>query len=170
MKLGDAREHYARGEYHAAAEAYRKLYVNVPRDQRAMRGVIAYEMAENYRRLNQPARAAAAYRNAIRYEYPDTLMFYQYARMLHQEGNYEEAASAYLDFLALQPNHPLGLAGWQGVERAIGWIRQPTRYRVQREELFNSNRGEFSPMLNRRGDRLYFTSYRETAKAKKEVP
>lgn len=170
VKLVDAREYYARGEYHAAAETYRKLYVNVPRDQQAMRGVIAYEMAENYRRLNQPGRAVAAYRNAIRHAYPDTLMHYHYARMLHQEGSYEEAASAYLEFLSFQPNHPLGLAGWHGVELAVDWIRQPTRYRVQRADLFNSNRGEFSPMLNRRGDRLYFTSYRETVQGEERSP
>jgi peptidoglycan-associated lipoprotein len=163
VNLGKARDHYARGEYHEAANAYRELYRKLTREQRAMRGVIAYEMAENYRHLNQPMRAATAYRNAIRYGYPDTLMVYHLARMLHQEGKYEEAATAYRDFLALRPDDPLGVTGLSGVEQAVKLRDTPTRYKVQREPLFNSTRADFSPMFSPRGDRLYFTSSREEA-------
>lgn len=169
-KLGDAREHYAKGEYHAAAEIYRELYRNASRGQRAMRGVVAYEMAENYRLLNQTTRAAGAYRNAIRYEYPDTLMYFHYARMLHREGAHEQAAAAYRDFLAMHPGHPLALSGLHGAEMAMEWSREPTRYAVRREEVFISNRGEFSPMLNSRGDRLYFTSSREASRGEERSP
>ena len=102
-------------------------------------------MAENYRHLNQPMRAATAYRNAIRYGYPDTLMVYHLARMLHQEGKYEEAATAYRDFLALRPDDPLGVTGLSGVEQAVKLRDTPTRYKVQREPLFNSTRADFSP-------------------------
>lgn len=163
VNLGKARDHYARGEYHEAANAYRELYRKLPREQRAMRGVIAYEMAENYRHLNQPTRAATAYRNAIRYGYPDTLMVYHLARMLHQEGKYEEAATAYRDFLTLRPDDPLGVSGLNGVEQAVKLRDTPTRFKVQREPLFNSTRADFSPMFSPRGDRLYFTSSREEA-------
>jgi len=135
-----------------------------------MRGVIAYEMAENYRHLNQPMRAATAYRNAIRYGYPDTLMVYHLARMLHQEGKYEEAATAYRDFLALRPDDPLGVTGLSGVEQAVKLRDTPTRYKVQREPLFNSTRADFSPMFSPRGDRLYFTSSREEAGGEGKSP
>lgn len=170
VNLGKARDYYARGEYHAAANAYRELYRKLPREQRAMRGVIAYEMAENYRHLNQPTRAATAYRNAIRYGYPDTLMVYHLARMLHQDGSYEEAATAYQDFLALRPNDPLGVTGLKGVEQTVKLRDTPTRFKVQRDPLFNSTRADFSPMLSPRGDRLYFTSSREGVQGEERSP
>ncbi len=170
VNLDKARDHYARGEYHEAANAYRELYRKLSREQRAMRGVIAYEMAENYRHLNQSTRAATAYRNAIRYGYPDTLMVYHLARMLHQEGKYEEAATAYRDFLALRPDDPLGVSGLNGVEQAAKLRDTPTRFKVQREPLFNSTRADFSPMLAPRGDRLYFTSSREEAGGEGKSP
>ncbi len=170
VNLSKARDHYARGEYHEAANAYRELYRKLPREQRAMRGVIAYEMAENYRHLNQPTRAATAYRNAIRYGYPDTLMVYHLARMLHQEGKYEEAVTAYRDFLALRPDDPLGLTGLNEVEQAVKLWDTPTRFKVQREPLFNSTRADFSPMLSPKGDRLYFTSSREEAGGEGKSP
>ncbi len=170
VNLGKARDHYARGEYHEAANAYRELYRKLTREQRAMRGVIAYEMAENYRHLNQPTRAATAYRNAIRYGYPDTLMVYHLGRMLHQEGKYEEAVTAYRDFLALRPDDPLGVTGLNEVEQAVKLRDTPTRFKVQREPLFNSTRADFSPMLSPKGDRLYFTSSREEAGGEGKSP
>ncbi|MDI9605281.1 MAG: OmpA family protein [Bacteroidota bacterium] len=170
VNLGKARDHYARGEYHDAANAYRELYRKLTREQRATRGVIAYEMAENYRHLNQSTRAATAYRNAIRYGYPDTLMVYHLARMLHQEGKYEEAVTAYRDFLTLRPDDPLGVSGLSGVEQAVKLRDTPTRFKVQREPLFNSTRADFSPMFSPRGDRLYFTSSREEAGGEGKSP
>ncbi len=159
-----------RGEFHSATSTYRELYRKVSREKRAIRGVIAYEMAENHRRLNQPTQAIAAYRNAIRYEYPDTLMFFHLAQMLHREGNYEAATVAYRDFLALRPDHPMGIAGLEAVELAVKWRDAPTRFKVQREPIFNSNRADFSPMLSPRGDRLYFTSSREDAQGEERSP
>lgn len=160
-KLTVAREQYLRGEYYAAGETYRKLYRKTPRDERAQRGIIAFEMAENYRKLNQSSRAAAAYHNAIRYGYPDTIMYLHHARMLHREGDYGSAEEAYCRFLAFRPDDPMALSGRRGVELAKKWSENPTRYTVERMELFNSNRGEFSPMLSPDGDRLYFGSSRE---------
>lgn len=169
-KLSDAREQYLRGEYHAASETYRKLYRNVQRGERAQRGVIAFEMAENYRKLNQPARAATAYGNAIRYGYPDTILYFHHARMLHREGKYEAAAEAYRRFLAFSPNDPLACNGLRGAELAAEWRENPTRYKIERMDLFNSNRGEFSPMLSPQGEQLYFTSSREDALGEEKSP
>lgn len=161
VKLTDARDHFIRGEYQAATEAYQKLYQKTPREQHALRGVIAFEMAENYRKLNQSSRALTAYRNAIRYKYPDTIVYFHLARMLHREGNYEEAHKAYQDFLAQMPEHSLAKAGLKGVEMAQSDRVTSPRYTINQETVFASNRDDVSPMLARRDDRLYFTSTRE---------
>src|SRR5690554_2829416 len=100
-KLTDARDQYIRGEYYSASETYRKLY-NQSRDKdSAVRGVIAFEMAEVYRKLNRSSRAVNAYKNAILFEYPDSLIYLRYAQMLHKEGEYEQAIEAYNKFLKI---------------------------------------------------------------------
>ncbi len=169
-KLSDAREQYVHGEYYAASETYRKLYRKTPREQRALRGIIAYEMAENYRRLNQSARAVTAYSNAIRYQYPDTMIYLRYAQMLHREGKYTEAIGAYRDLLKLKPGNRLALNGVRGAEQAIDQSAHPTRHEVKRMDLLNSRRGEFSPMLARDDEVLYFTSSRDDARGETESP
>jgi peptidoglycan-associated lipoprotein len=163
VNLSDARSLYLRGEYYAAGEAYRNLYRNTPREQRAMKGVVAFEMAENYRMLNQSARAVTAYGNAIRYEYPDTMLYLHYAQMLHREGQYDEAVEAYHEFLKLMPGHSLGVSGLNGAVSAVAMKRTPARYVVKRMDIFNSPRGEFSPLLANIDETLYFTSSRDDA-------
>ena len=169
-RLSIARDQYLRGEYYIASETYRTLYRNALREGVAQRAVIAFELAENYRRLNQSARAVTAYSNAIRYGYPDTIMYLHYARMLHREGRYHAAAEEYLRFLTFKPDDPMALCGLRGVEMALKWRESPTRYRVERIELFNSNRGEFSPMLSPQGDGLYFASSRDEALGEEKSP
>lgn len=163
-KLSDARAQYLRGEYFAASETYRKIYRNIKPEQRPLRGVVAYEMAETYRRMNAASRSAAAYANAIRYNYPDTLIYLRYAQMLHKEGNYLQAHKAYEDFLALDSINTLGITGLQGVKNAMTRKETPSRYVVKRMDLFNSNRGEFSPMFAKDDAVLYITSSRGDAR------
>ncbi len=168
--LSDARAQYLRGEYYAASRTYQNLYRDTPREQQALRGVISYEMAENYRRLNQSARALTAYGNAIRFGYPDTVMVLRYAQMLHREGNYTKAADAYRDFLRLRPGHPLALNGLHGTELALLWHDTPSRYVVRRMELFHTGRSEFSPMLAQDDELLYFTSSGKEATGESASP
>ncbi|QRX64929.1 OmpA family protein [Dysgonomonadaceae bacterium zrk40] len=166
VRLSDAREHYVRGEYHEAVTAYRKLYRHASREEVVLRGVIAFEMAENYRLLNRSAHAVTAYRNAIRYGYPDTLAQRHLAQMLHREGDYPKAADAYRLYLANVPGDAIAIAGLQGAEAAMDTTWQPDQmsglYHVRRFDLFNSSRSDFSPHLAHDDERLFFTSSRES--------
>ena len=68
-KLRDADEAYDRGEYNDAANIYRKVYNRLrKKEDRPMRGDVAYRMGLCYNKLNQSAKAAAAFQNALRYE------------------------------------------------------------------------------------------------------
>ena len=72
-KMRDADEAYDRGEYFGAEKIYRKLYNKyTKKEERWIRGEVAYKLGLCYKRLNQSSRAAAAFQNAIRYEYPDS--------------------------------------------------------------------------------------------------
>lgn len=166
VRLSDAREHYVRGEYHEAITAYRKLYRHTSREESVLRGVIAFEMAENYRLLNRSAHAVTAYRNAIRYGYPDTLAQLHLAQMLHREGDYPNAVDAYQLYLTKVPGDAIAISGLGGAQEAMEAIRQQEnlsgRYLVQRFDLLNSSRSDFSPFLAHDDEMLYFTSSRES--------
>ena len=72
-KMSVADEQMARGEYYDASKTYRKIYNKLTkREERAQRGEVAFKLGQCYTRLNQAARASAAFQNAIRYNYPDS--------------------------------------------------------------------------------------------------
>ncbi|MDE5829235.1 MAG: OmpA family protein [Duncaniella sp.] len=159
-KLKTADEQMARGEYFDAAKTYRKVYNKLKaREQRSERGVVAFRMAECYRALGQDARAAAAYQNAIRYGYPDSMAILRMAQCLHGDGKYDRAVKSYEDFLALAPDDATALNGLAGARKAQDIKKNPTRYVVKNAKLFNSRRADFSPIFN--DDVLYFTTTNE---------
>ena len=161
-KLATANEQKARGEYYDAARTYRKVYNKLTKkEDRLLRGEVAFLMGECHRELNQFQRASAAYQNAIRYEYPDTMAYLYLAEMLHAGGQYAKAVSAYEDYLAMRPDDVLAANGLAGAK--IGVARSGcTRYVVRKAELFNSSRSDFSPMfMPGTTDRLFFATTRE---------
>ncbi len=163
-KLSDARSQYVRGDYYAASETYRKVYRALKPNERMMRGVVAYEMAEVNRQLNYSSRAATGYANAIRYNYPDTTMYLSYAQMLHKMGNYAQAIKAYEDYLLMDSTSFLAKSGIIGAQKALDEHDERSRYVIKRMDAFNSNRGEFAPMFANNDEVLYITSSRNDAK------
>ena len=163
VKMSDADQQLDRGEYADAAKSYRKIYNKLTkREERPLRGEVAYKMATCYRKLNQAARASAAYQNAIRYEYPDSMSFYYLGRSLQAEGKYTAAAQAYRTFLEWQPDNLLAKEGLKGAMQAERNKNKKSRYVVKNAKLFNSRRADFAPMyLDKNFDQLYFTTTNE---------
>lgn len=165
-KLSVADEQMARGEYFDAAKTYRAVYNKLsPQSERELRGEVAYKLGNCYRRLNQSARASAAYQNAIRYDYPDTMAYYYLGRSLQGEGKYAPAIDAYNTFLEQNPDDALAKEGVRGCRMALRAKTQPkSRYVVKKANLFNSKRSDFAPMyLDKSFNTLYFTSSTEKA-------
>ena len=103
-KLSVANEQYARGEYYDAAQTYRKVYNKMRKKKdRPVRGQVAYMMGDCYRRLSMMPRAAAAYANAIRYEYPDSTAYLYLAQCQQAQGRYKEAIKNYNLYLEKKP-------------------------------------------------------------------
>ncbi len=168
-KLSDAEEKQRIGEYFEAAAIYRKVYTKTSPQKRDLRGYIAYRMAECNRLINNTPRATSAYMNALRYEYPDSIVSLRLGQMYQKTGKYTDAIRYYNDFLQRNPESELALNGIKGSELAPVWKQNPTRYVVKRMEKFNSRRGEFSPMLfGDKYDQLYFTSSRTPKGANKD--
>lgn len=165
-KLSVADEQMARGEYFDASKTYRKVYNKLnSKEDRELRGEVAYKLATCYRLLNQNARASAAYQNAIRYNYPDSMAYYYLGRSLQAEGKYQPAIDAYTTFLEWAPDDVLAREGIRGAKQAIAKKgTRDTRYVVKNAKLFNSRRADFAPMyLDKNFDVLYFTSSTEKA-------
>ncbi|MDU1890488.1 MAG: OmpA family protein [Dysgonomonas sp.] len=162
--MEDADRKFAQGEYFVAADMYRKLYRQTPAKKRELRGEVALKMAESYRLINYPLRANSAYANAIRYKVEDSTVTLQYARSLHKAGDYRNAIKYYEEFLKLFPGNRFALNGLEGAKVAPLWKQQRTTHNIKRMDLFNSNRGEFSPMLLPPDyDQVYFASNRKEA-------
>lgn len=159
-KLSVADEQMARGEYYDASKTYRKIYNKLTkREQRPLRGEVAYKMGKCYQKLNMAARASASYQNAIRYGVTDSMARLYLAQSLHAEGKYVPAIKAYEEFLELSPSNPVALSGLEGAKASAALKKNKTRWVVRQDKLLNSRRADFSPMFN--GDILYFTTTNE---------
>jgi len=161
VKLADAEEKQRIGEYYEAATMYRKIYTKTPPKKRDLRGYVAFRMAECNRLINNTPRATSAYLNALRYNYPDSILYLRIGQMQQKGGKYTEAIKYYNEYLIEKPDNQLAVNGIIGSEKAAEWKKEPTRYIVKRMDKFNSRRGEFSPMLTGDNyDQLYFSSSR----------
>jgi len=169
-KLATADEQKARGEYFDASKTYRKIYNKLTkREDRPLRGEVAFKMAECYRELRQNSRAAAAYQNAIRYGYPDSTATLHLAEALQGDGKYAQAIKSYEEYLMRDPDNAIAINGLKGARMAAGLRENRTRYIVRQSKLFNSRRSDFSPMFY--DGNLYFTSTNEkvTGDKKSEI-
>lgn len=165
-KLSEADAQFKRGEYFKASKTYKDVYNKLkPKEDRELRGEVAYQLATCYRRLNMAPNASAAYQNAIRYSYPDSMAYYWLGRSLQAEGKYQPAIDAYKNFLDWRPDDALAKEGIRGCQMALrAKSQKKSRYIVKSEKLFNSRRADFSPMfMDKSFTSLYFTSSNEKA-------
>ncbi|MBR1543327.1 MAG: OmpA family protein [Muribaculaceae bacterium] len=169
-KMRDADEALWRGEYNDAANIYRKLYNHyTKREERPLRGEVAYKMGICYKELNQASRATAAFQNAIRYEYPDSMAILYLAQAEQHEGKYKEAIKHYEEFLQKVPDHFMANVGLRGCRIAPKLKEEGSRYEVHPAKLFNSLRADYCPQfLDVNADQLYFTSSTEKATGDKK--
>ncbi|MCC8037737.1 MAG: OmpA family protein [Bacteroidales bacterium] len=165
-KLSTANEQLERGEYYDASKTYRKIYNKLTKkEDRKLRGEVAYKMGYCYQKLNMSARAAAAYQNAIRYGYQDSTAILGLAQSLHGDGKYSAAVKSYQDYLALDPKSKVAKNGLVGAQMAADIKSKGSRYIVKQAKLFNSRRADFAPQFLPGGDfdQLYFTTTNEKA-------
>ena len=167
VKKGD--KFFALGEYYDAAAQYKKAYAQTPTKERRLRGQRALKMADCYRRINNTQRAVAAYNNAVRYKQQDSVTAFFQGQLLMKNGDYRGAAKAFqtaIDSLAGtdSPFLPMARQGLRAANAAPELKKKGSKYKVKREDLFNSRRADFSPMLcGDNNDQLYFTSTRNQA-------
>ncbi len=164
MKKGD--KFVALGEYYDAAEQYKKAYRLTKTKDRDLRGQRALKMADCYRRINYTQKAIAAYNNAVRYKQADSTALLHLGQLQLKNGNYKEAGRIFTTLLDSMPKNPLVRTGLESARKAPKWKADAalSGYMVKKEQLFNSRRAEYSPMLAGDDyDQLYFSSTRKEA-------
>ena len=162
--LRKADQSYALGEYNEAVALYKKAYSKTEAKDKDKRAERAFKTAECYRRINMNAKAMAAYRNAIRYHYPDSVMYKHMADLQLQKGEYKAAIQNYDIYLEYNPTDTTAINGKKACTTAPQWKKNPTRYIVKKETFFNSRRSEYSPVYGSDDhSQLFFTSTRDKA-------
>ena len=161
-RIKKADRKYAIGEYYEAGEMYRQAYRRIPTKERALRAHVAFQQGESFRVLNS-SRAVSAYKNAIKYHYPDSIVYLHYAQVLQYQGKYKEAIKQYDIYLTSYPTDYVAQAGKYGCMQVEQWKNQPSRYKVALAKEFNEKRtSNFAPaFLTEDGDALVFTSNRQ---------
>ncbi len=153
---------YDIGEYYTAADMYKKVYKQVKSKNKDTRAHVAFNQAECYRVLNN-TKAASAYKNAIRYHYPDSIVYLHYAQVLQYQGKYKDAIKQYDIFLEEHPNDYVAQAGKYACMKIDEWKTQHSRYKIEPVKEFNAKRSSnFSPaFVTSDGDAVVFTSNRQ---------
>lgn len=152
------------GEYHDAAEQFKKAYSKTPAKERQLRGQRALKMAHCYRHISSTQKAISAYRNAIRYNVatPDDRL--AYARLLLKNGEYKRALAEFELLNDSMPNNVLVRNGLLSAKMAPKWKEQGSDYTVKKMTEFNSRRADYCPVLaGDQWDRLYFSSTKNDA-------
>ena len=132
-------------EYHEAAREYRKAYRKIAPKDKAKRAEVAWKMAECYRKGNNPARAAGAYQNAVRYGYPDSTALLYLADAQLENGDYKASQKSYEQFLEIAPDSRIAKIGLESAKQSAEWKKNPTRYIVKKSKELNGQRSDYCP-------------------------
>lgn len=170
QRIKKADRMYAIGEYYDAADLYKQCYSRVsPTKEKALKAHVAFRQGECYRILNNQ-RAAAAYKNAIRYRYQDSIVYLRYAQVLQYQGKYKEADNQYLIYLQAHPADYVAQAGHYACNSIDEWKKQSSRYKIALSKDFNDKRSSsFAPQFIGTDDNaLMFTSNRTLSAKNKD--
>lgn len=161
-RIKKADKKYAIGEYYEAGEIYRQTYRRISTKDKALRARVAFMQGESHRILNNN-KAVSAYKNAIRNNYPDSLVYLHYAQVLQYQGKYKEAIKQYDIYLLNHPNDYVAQAGKYACMQVETWKTETSRYKVTLAKEFNEKRtSSFAPAFTTEdGDALVFTSNRQ---------
>ena len=165
QRIKKADKKYAIGEYYTAADIYKQCYSQLSsKKERALKGYVAYQQAECYRKVNNP-RAVNAYQSALRCKYhmQDSTIFLHCAQALQYQGKYKDAAKSYELYLESHPDSYVAKAGRYACNQIEQWRKETSRYKVSEAKVFNQKRtSNFAPMfIGSQTDAIMFTSNRQ---------
>ncbi len=174
---------WAIGEYEQAAAHFKRAYSRTPPAEKEQRGMLAFRMAESYRRYGNAARALGGYKTAERYRYTDTTTLLRKGQMQLLQGDYKQAAEAFSSFIAKMEEadtlpaqtddksretlKAMARRGLESCEEAPLLKAKGSLYTVRLASQFSSNRSDYCPVLlgnlEDKDAQLFITSTRNAA-------
>ena len=158
-----ADELFARQQYYAAIDKYKKAFTKV-KNNREEKNRITYRLADCYYYTENYRRAEGAYRRLVRFgwakNHPGVLL--HLADVLKIDGKYDEAILQYKAYAERVPGDPRGKLGVESTAKIQGWIENPSKYKVTDVRKINSREADFAPaFISGNYNELVFTSTRE---------
>lgn len=166
--INKADRRYEIGEYHAAAQRYKRVLSRIPAKEKQLQARIACRLGDSYRLIHDPRRAETAYRKAVRYKAEDSTLFLHYGEVLLCNGRPREARSAFNRFLRYDSTNLQAINGIIACDSLNAWKKAPQRFAVSLvTELNGRKAADFSPSISGE-NQIFFTSTR-TAKGAKKI-
>ncbi|MAR39928.1 MAG: hypothetical protein CMD22_04535 [Flavobacteriales bacterium] len=148
--------------YFEASELYKKGYKKTK--NKAIKAEILFKQAECYRFSGKFKKAANFYKKAVKAKYNNSnpIAILRFADMLMMVGNYEKSLEQYKKYAKKVPTDTKAEKGIKSCEFAINWLKNPTRYIIEKMDIVNSKNNDFSPAFgNRDYTKIYFVSSRK---------
>lgn len=157
-----ANVYYKNGQYYQAIDLLRNAYSKVTDNN--IKSDITFQVAECYRKTNQPRKAEMWYKKSVQKKYSNPTIYLYYADALKMNEKFDEAITNYKEYKKLVPADPRGEMGVKSCELAIKWMENENGYKVANMKFFNSKESEYSPAFAKAEyDEVYFTSSRDGA-------
>lgn len=158
IKSGDAaleREQYSQ------AISYYQSQINKKRNSKHILGEASFKIGYCYKKLSLPENASDYFRNAIKNEFEDPLVYLFYGESLQMLQKYDSALVQYEIFQSLAPEHKLANKGVESIKFTFESLNNPSRYEVKVVGMLNSAEYDYCPFYEVRNKRkIFFTSTR----------
>lgn len=159
-KYSVGKQEYTNGQYNKAVTDLKKAYRKTdPKNDKDLRGEIAWMLGNCYEKLMIPAMASANFQNALRYNYNDSTLLYHIGKSKLMEGKYKESVKFFDQYLEEHPNDSQAILARDGAAKSKEIKDNKSRYIVKKFSIIDSRRAEFSPAVwGTEDDELYFTT------------
>ncbi len=140
-KIKRADRKFAIGEYYDAAELYRQIYPRIKRNEKTLKGRIAFNQGECYRILNN-TRAVTAYQHAVsnKYQLQDSIVYLRLGQCQQYQGKYALAEKNYRLYMEAHPDDYVAQAGLFACQQVNTWKKEPSRHQLSLVKEFNQKR------------------------------
>ena len=152
-----------RGEYHRAAELYRRLYTQTPAKHASLRANLAFRAGENARRTRAVASAHTSYLAALRHHYPDSLLLLRLSETSLGVGAPEQAKAFALRYLSHDSTSREARRVLESASLVLSHNPSTTAhsiYKVERADHLSSTRSDYGVTYSPEGKVIYLTSTR----------
>jgi peptidoglycan-associated lipoprotein len=161
-RIERADQAFMAGEFYEAIDLYKNAYSAIKDKKEKAR--VVFQIAECYRKTNDPKNSESRYKRAVNWEFPDPIAILRYAEAKKMNQEYEDAINEYKHYKELVPDDPRSDNGILSCEMALEWMENPVGYEVDDLRKFNSRGIDFSPAYAKEDySVIYFTSSREEA-------